>query len=372
MAEHFCAAGIRTVAVSWIGDPPAGAGLEHIRVDATRPSLTATNLFSIGRGLPRVVRDLWRLGFFGSARDLRYGQLMEAAVAAMRFPALLRALDELDLANPTLIVNGAHYWPALLALLARQRIPDSKLIVYAKGLDIERIGVASPRGTRFLLVNADTVVVASEHMRRVIVEHLGLHGSSIERIPNPVELPDLPDLPAKDPSVLFVGVLEAEKDPETFVRAAASVCARVPQATFTLVGEGQLRGALEELVVSLGVADSVRFAGRMDNSGVLREMTRASALVLPSRREAFGLVLVEAMATYTPCVVTDVGGMPEVITSREGFVVGSGDISGIADAVSTLLEDRTLCDQMGRNARERAVQLYSIPVVIQQWQRLLA
>lgn len=371
ISASLCAAGIRTVAVSWIGEAPKTTRLEQVPVDAVPPPLSANTLYHLARELPRVTRDLCRLGFFGSARDLRYGQLMEVIVAAIRFPGLLRALDDLCLRSPILIVNGAHYWPALLGVLARRHIPGSKLIIRAKGIEIDRIGAASPNGVRFLLSRADLVVVASEHLRRMIVQHVGVPRRSVKRIPNPVDLPDLLDLPAKEANVLFVGVLEPHKDPETYVRAAAEVARRVPAARFTIIGEGPLRAELEQLSMALDIHDRVRFAGRLDNAQVLTEMTEASVLVLPSRREAFGIALIEALASYTPCVVTEVGGMSEIITPREGFVVAPGDVAGIADAVTILLEDDCLRGEMGRRGRDRAERLYSTPVVMRQWAELL-
>jgi glycosyltransferase involved in cell wall biosynthesis len=134
--------------------------------------------------------------------------------------------------------------------------------------------------------------------------------------------------------------------------------ARCSEVTLDLVGAGSEHAALERLAVSLGVSDRVRLHGALHDQEVLALLTRADALCLPSieRTEAFGMVLLEAMAQGKACVATAVPGtgMAWVIQHGEtGLTVPPNDIEALAAALTTLARDRQLTHRLGSGGKAR-------------------
>ena len=174
------------------------------------------------------------------------------------------------------------------------------------------------------------------------------------------------------PLIGMVGRFSPEKDHETFLQAAARVAGTWPQARFVLVGEdpdpGQpRRRALEQLAERLGLQDKVIFTGaRQDMPEV---MAALDLLVHCAHREAFGRVLVEAMAAARPVVATAVGGIPEVV-GECGLLVPEGDAAEVARAVESLLADPETARQLGVAGQRRVREHFSIEAHVAQVEAL--
>ena len=133
----------------------------------------------------------------------------------------------------------------------------------------------------------------------------------------------LPKEPEKIPdSFIQVGHLLKQKGVDTTIRAFAKIRQTRPNATLTIIGQGEQRDALEQLCRSLELGDSVRFLGQIPNSRVLEEMGRHQYFVMPSVREGFGIVYLEAMANGCITIGTQGEGIADLIRSGEnGFLV---------------------------------------------------
>ncbi len=156
------------------------------------------------------------------------------------------------------------------------------------------------------------------------------------------------DLPAD--YLLFIGRVAPNKGLPGLVNALAELGpARAPPLVLMGRDWGE-RAALEELARRQGVLDRLRFLGHVEDPAAYRVvLRRARALVLPSEWEAFGLVLLEAMAAGTPIVATAVGGVPDVLDGgRAGRLVPYGDGAALVRAIAAVSEDaaatRTLVD----------------------------
>jgi glycosyltransferase involved in cell wall biosynthesis len=134
-----------------------------------------------------------------------------------------------------------------------------------------------------------------------------------------------------------VGRLVPVKDPRTLLKAFALLRAR-RAARLALVGDGEMRAELGELAAELGIADDVAFVGFQDNP--IRFIARAAALVVTSRHEGFGNVIVEALAAGTPVVSTDCPyGPAEILEDgRYGRLAPIGDAEAIASAMEEVLD----------------------------------
>ncbi len=155
------------------------------------------------------------------------------------------------------------------------------------------------------------------------------------------------------PEVLFVGVLERYKSVDVLVRAWPRIAARVPSARLHLVGRGAMQGVVEELVES---ADGrVRWTPELTTEGVAAALDASTVLVLPSRREGMGRVIVEAFCRGRAVVGTDSGGIPDLVEHDvTGLLVPVDDAGALADALERLLSDPALAARLGAAAAEAA------------------
>ncbi len=175
-------------------------------------------------------------------------------------------------------------------------------------------------------------------------------------------------IPAEAPLVAMVACLKPQKDPLAFVEMAARVREQVPEAWFLLVGDGILRPEVMAAGERLGLGKHLHLAGwRRDIPAV---MDALDVLVLTSRHEGLPRVVPEAMARGRAVVATAVDGTPEAITEGEtGCLVAPGDIAGMAERVTWLLQDPRRGKRMGE-AASRQVSEFDIDDMVRRQERL--
>jgi glycosyltransferase involved in cell wall biosynthesis len=167
----------------------------------------------------------------------------------------------------------------------------------------------------------------------------------------------LPEGPA--PLLVSSGRLVGAKGFDILLRALAEVRTSTPPPNLVVLGEGPERGNLEGLALKLGVADRVRFAGRVDNPFAV--MSRASLFVLSSHREGFGNVLIEAMACGVPVVAADCPFGPRAILGdgEAGQIVPPGDPAELARGIERVLGDTELARRY-RAAGSEVAEQYTV------------
>jgi glycosyltransferase involved in cell wall biosynthesis len=158
------------------------------------------------------------------------------------------------------------------------------------------------------------------------------------------------------PMLLYTGRLAVNKHLESVIELLPDLLKEFPDLTFVVVGEDHaMRKEWQELAGRLGVERHVKFIGRVNDEELVEAYRACDVFVLPSDYEAFGIVLLEAMACGKPCVATRVGGVPDIITDRQtGLLVPFGDSRALKAAVVSLLGDHALRREIGAAAR-RAV-----------------
>ncbi len=141
------------------------------------------------------------------------------------------------------------------------------------------------------------------------------------------------------------------------LRAFVEVGKAHPFAEFHIAGDGPLRAELEDLVKELGVADSVKFHGFVDQDHLSKLARESHIFIHPSQmavdgnREGIPNAMLEAMSTGLPVVATRHGGIPEAVTSgKSGFLVDEGDIEAVVEALLALMTDAALYRQCSRGA----------------------
>ena len=181
-----------------------------------------------------------------------------------------------------------------------------------------------------------------------------------------------PGVLPKRPGVLRVGMVarmnHRYKNHSGFLRIAAQVHRRMPDAEFVLVGDGPLRPELEKEASSLGLGASAIFLGdRQDMPAVLASLDVA---VLTSDSESLSNVILEAMAAGLPVVAYSVGGNSELLSHQRGALIPAGNETSFAEAVEKLLADSALREQLGRNALQFAKENFSLNEVRQRYEEL--
>lgn len=266
--------------------------------------------------------------------------------------------DGIDVLHSWLfIANGYAFASRFFGVRKRGHLP---LITSARNCKMQ--GAASRFVNAVAFRGSAAIVVNSQDVAEYIVRHYRAPRARIRVIRNGIDTVRFhPPAAVRNGSgpIVTVGRLVVQKDHALFLRAAARLVAVRPTAQFVIVGEGPLRHDLEEQVRALGLGGHVRLLGeRRDVEEVLRS---ASLFWLTSRWEGMPNVVLEAMATGVPPVVTDVGGTRELVRPGvEGFIVAPGDVDGLVEHSRTLLESREVWQRCSAAARARAAE-FSVP-----------
>lgn len=169
--------------------------------------------------------------------------------------------------------------------------------------------------------------------------------------------------------VLAVGRYTYQKGFDLLLQAWAAVCREVSGWTLRIVGDGELRDELQQMVARLGVGDSVILARQ--SSDVQSLYRRAAIYVMSSRYEGLPMVLLEAQAAGLPIVsfACPCGPSDVVTDGRDGFLVPAGDTDALAARLLTLMRDPALRQRMGAAAYADSAR-FSTEAVMGQWERL--
>ena len=231
-------------------------------------------------------------------------------------------------------------------------------------------------GLRRTIAAAAVTTGCSEQVLDDLRDRFGLEGGTV--VPNGVgpvpttpptgTMPDALGLP-DGPVVLGVGRLETTKGFDLLVDAVAGID-RELSPTLVIGGDGSQREALRALGEQVGLGDRLRLVGPLDEAGVDTWMRRADVVVMPSRREAFGIVALEAWRAGTPLVATSLGGPASFVTDGvDGVLVDPVNTGALAHAVESLLHDPERRAALGA-AGQASARRYTWSAIALQYSRL--
>jgi len=282
------------------------------------------------------------------------------------------------------VVHAHQYTPFFYSAFAKPLVrPMPQLILTEHGRHYPDI--VSPNRCAFNRIvldrAADAVNACCGFSAKAMRDLDGFRGGRIEVIENGIEVDRYSTVADKtelrhrfglNPQRRYIAHVARHhpvKDQNMLIHGFALAATTIPDVDLLMVGDGPLRGELEELTRTLGIADRVIFLGiRSDVPDVLRVV---DAFALTSLSEAASLTLLEAMASGLPVIVTDVGGNPEIIRhEREGLLVPRGDAKACGKAFARLMRDPELAARLGKAGRERAVEKYQLEQTVRAWHRL--
>ena len=220
---------------------------------------------------------------------------------------------------------------------------------------------------RFVLASSDLIILPSDAYRRKLLEafpHLHdrtifIH-NGIDPTPFSAAASELDcDRRRNGRYLLCVAELKENKAIDVLLQAVSPLLAEDPSLTLVLAGDGPLRAELQDMASSLGIRSQTMFLGTQGGPEIARLMSSCELMVLPSRMEPFGIVLIEAMASRTPIVATNVGGIPEIVDHEiTGILVEPENPQALAAGIQRVLTDHGLRRTLARNGHSKMMQRF--------------
>lgn len=199
---------------------------------------------------------------------------------------------------------------------------------------------------------------------QAVTVHEGIDLEHVDAAP-PVNVHELFWMPHGAPLVGNIGALVPHKGQRHLIDAAALVVREVPDARFLILGEGELKPALEKQIADLALQKHVLLAGfRPDVLSILKGF---DLFVMPSVTEGLGTSLLDAMACARPIIASRVGGIPEVVRHGEtGLLVPPKDARDLAGAIIRLLLDPALAQKFAAAGLARVREKFSVERMVQE------
>ena len=220
--------------------------------------------------------------------------------------------------------------------------------------------------TEWLLTyEATEVIVNSNYMKNEIQRLFGLPFDKINVIPNGINLSNFTGIERdydfrrqyamdNEKIILYVGRLVYEKGVQHLIAAMPKILSNYNDAKLIIAGRGGMMDELRAEASNLGLKDKIYFTGYLNSKQVQKMYKCADVAVFPSTYEPFGIVALEAMLAGVPTVVSDVGGLDEIVTHGvDGMKSYAGNANSIADSVTALLYDHQLATNVSKKAKQK-------------------
>ncbi len=229
------------------------------------------------------------------------------------------------------------------------------------------------------LEGASTVISVSKYVKEHIKKDFGVDSVVIPLSVDANKFHPYPDksvlkrrmgLP-DGPVVCMVSSIEdRRKRADMLIKAMPAILKRANGVTLVLAGKAgpAMTSYLSGLAAELGVKERVVITGRIDDTAVRNYLALADAFVLPSKEEAGGLVVLEAMSSAAPVVCSDSGGITEYIRhGHNGLLFDHNSVGDLADKVVSVLQDERAAAELGRNARSTVISRYSWDAAVREY-----
>jgi len=289
-------------------------------------------------------------------------------------PSLYKKLSQFD----AIFLHYPFFGTAEIVWLFKRLNKNKKLVIYYH-MDVvglkplaKILSVPSLLTRNWLLKRADKIVCSSfDYIKNSqIKEFYQAHPEKFTEIPFGLDTKKFcPQHPHDDSAkkILFVGGLDQAhyfKGVNNLIKACAGLAVKNWQ--LVIVGEGDLKASYQALAQELEITDKTIFPGKLLAEQLIAAYQSASVLALPSinSNEAFGIVLIEALACGTPVVASNLPGVRSVFTDKqEGLIVEPGNVADLTNRLEEILNDNDLREIMRLKARELAEKKYDLSIV---------
>lgn len=283
---------------------------------------------------------------------------------------ILQFLKELCFFRPDIVLYG-HVLLSPLSVAARIVLPKVKNLLFAHGIEVwgepfRRISLGERLAVR---LGCQRIITVSRFTAQRMERVYRIGAQRYRVLPNAVDLDDqapscmLSHPNTQRPIMLTVARL-TEKDRgkgiDKVLQALPVVLSKFPTVQYLVVGEGPLKEELTALAARLGVHKHVHFLGRVSDEKLAELYSSASVFVMPSSKEGFGIVYLEAWAHGVPVIAGKHDAGSEVVThGLNGLTVNPDSVSEIVEAIVWLLSHPTEAHKMGQAGYETVKRLYT-------------
>ena len=291
---------------------------------------------------------------------------------------LITEVNKLIQSGETFDVIHAHDWLTAYAAKTLKESYNIPLVSTIHATEAGRNGGIQTEMQRYindtewmLTYESSEVIVNSNFMKNDIQRIFGLPFEKIKVIPNGIDLKKFDGIKKdyefrrrfaadNEKIILSLGRLVFEKGIQHLIYAMPKILSNYNDAKLVIVGKGGMIDELKQITVNLGIQDKVYFTGYMAGDDVQKMYKVSDVAVFPSTYEPFGIVALEAMLGGIPTVVSDIGGLNEIVKHGEtGLKSYAGNANSIADSVTQLLYDYDLSEKITKNAKLEVVQNFN-------------
>jgi phosphatidylinositol alpha-1,6-mannosyltransferase len=286
----------------------------------------------------------------------------EIAAPKCRICFYLRAVWS-GVANADVFIIG-HINLLPLAAVVRVFRPKLPILLFVHGDEVWNI----QRQKRFYetwFVRALTQIASvSQFTAGVMAREFNIPLTKFVLLPNAVDrLTAAPEAPRRQTQTILtvtrLGEDDRAKNVDKMVRAVAALRQRLPGVKYDIIGDGALAPELKRLVKDLGADDIIRFHGQVGDAELHAAYARASVFAMPSNKEGFGIVYLEAWQRGLPVICSSFGASSEIVADGlDGFVVDPDDLEALVERLYLLLSQHEIANDMGERGRQKVEQKY--------------
>jgi len=226
----------------------------------------------------------------------------------------------------------------------------------------------------FLSYESWKLIVCSNHMEGEVKGLFGIPQDKVEKIPNGVYVKQFAEIHSQniefsktvqnivnenEKMIFFVGRLVREKGVHVLIDSIPLIIREVPDIKLVIAGSGPMEGQLNHQIIRMGLEKNVKLTGYVDDDLLKQFYRRADVAIFPSLYEPFGIVALEAMASATPVIVSDTGGLSEIVKHGEnGLKFTPGNPNSLANQVKVILRDEKFAQKLAGTASENVISKY--------------
>lgn len=256
------------------------------------------------------------------------------------------------------VIHG-HDWLTVFAGIEAGRASGKPFVYHAHALEFDRSGENINQTVydieRLGMESADHVIAVSHYTKNAIVNRYGIPPDKITVVHNAVNREEAGQIGLADKRegrkiVLFLGRITFQKGPDYFIEAAALVLKRLPDVTFAMAGDGDMRPRMIERAARLGIGKNFHFLGFVSGLQVEQIYAMSDLYVMPSVSEPFGIAPLEAMLRDVPVIISRQSGVSEIL--RNVLKVDFWNTRELADKIISVLKRPALAAEMVVRSRE--------------------
>lgn len=228
--------------------------------------------------------------------------------------------------------------------------------------DIYNPKIASRIEKYLFRLKFNRLLTVSNYAKNELVNHFKVKENRIVVVSNGIDLKSIESIKSnkKDGAIVFVGRLTWFKHIEDLIKATARVKEHFPKVKLKIIGDGQEKNKAITITKELKLEKNIIFFGKRSQEELIAEIKKSSVLVLPSTRDTFGIVLIEANACGVPVVAYDAGGAMDVVQNqRNGFLVKPRDIKELSEKIELLLKNKNKNRTMGKYGKRIVQEQYN-------------